>query len=179
MTQGNENDAHAGTPPNLRGDNLLAQLIWVHDHIRRDLDAIKRVTEEIAGGAPAGDVRARIDELAAYNRVWTLRVNCVRYCKFVHMHHTFEDTGWFPTLRQMNPDLNPVIDKLEADHAEVSRYLDEVEDAARHLGDDEESRAALAGSLAHLAEHLLAHLEYEETNLAPTLLSTDAWPPGY
>jgi hemerythrin-like domain-containing protein len=87
-----------------------------------------------------------------------------------------EDTHFFPGLRRANPDLCPVIDKLEADHVAISDYLDEVEASAKRILEDETARVELAGALNALAEHLLTHLDYEETNLNPTLRRLTAWP---
>ena len=71
-----------------------------------------------------------------------------------------------------------MIDKLEADHVIVSRYLDDVKAAAGRIVTDEAARAELASALSGLAEHLLTHLDYEETSLAPTLRRMTTWPRG-
>ncbi|MDP9426188.1 MAG: hypothetical protein M3P37_09190, partial [Actinomycetota bacterium] len=57
----------------------------------------------------------------------------------------------------------------------VSEYLDDVEEATRRIVDDESARADLAKKLRRLAEHLISHLDYEETNLAPTLRRIRSW----
>jgi hemerythrin-like domain-containing protein len=110
--------------------------------------------------------------------VWTLRMGCLRYCRLVHAHHHGEDTHFFPGLRRVNPALCGVIDRLEADHVQVARYLDEVEAAAARLLTDEAAGADLAHALHRLGEHLLAHLDYEEDQLAPTLRRLTGWPIG-
>jgi hemerythrin-like domain-containing protein len=100
-----------------------------------------------------------------------LQVNCLRYCSFVHSHHNAEDAHFFSELRETNPAINPVIDRLEADHRRVSDDLDAVEAAAGGLADDDgaEARQALVDSLQALRENLLAHLEYEELNVEATV----------
>ena len=100
----------------------------------------------------------------------------MQYCYFVHLHHNHEDAAWFPALRSLNPELHPVIDRLEADHRLVSEHLDRVDEAVRRIADDESARADLANGLGRLAEHLLSHLDYEETNLGPTLRRLRSWP---
>jgi hypothetical protein len=137
--------------------------------VRQNLATIREVSAAVLGGAPAAQVRAQLDDLAATSAVWTLRVNCLRYCRLVHGHHHHEDAAWFPALRQVNPGLRTVIDRLEADHRLVSELLDAVEAAADRIATDAEARPALAGALQALAEHLLAHLDYEEQQLNPTL----------
>lgn len=152
-----------------RGEALLQELLWVHGIIRGNLEAIREVIEGIVGGAPAEDVRAQIDELAATSVVWRLRVDCMRYCHLVHSHHHLEDVAFFPFLCQANPALQSVIDKLQTDHVLVSDYLDAVEEAAARIVKDEAARGDLAKALSELSEHLITHLDYEEANLAPTL----------
>jgi hemerythrin-like domain-containing protein len=104
--------------------------------------------------------------------LWRLRVNCLRYCYLVHSHHHAENVMFFPELRETNPAINPVIDRLEADHRRASDDLETVEAAARALADDESepARRAVANALQALGEQLLAHLDYEERNLEATVL---------
>ncbi len=86
----------------------------------------------------------------------------------------------FPALRRSNPALGPVVDKLESDHRRVSDYLDEVEAAADSLVDQDtaDGRQRVADALNVLAEHLLAHLDYEEEAISPTLRAWEGWPLG-
>ena len=151
------------------GEALLEELLWVHGIIRSNLDTINGLIEQVAGGAPASQVRAQIEELASTSVVWRLRVDCMRYCHLVHSHHHLEDVAFFPALCRLNPAIMPVVDKLQADHLQVSDYLDAVEAAAARIMADEFARAGLSRALSELSDHLLAHLDYEETNLAPTL----------
>jgi hypothetical protein len=164
--------------PNPHGEALVQELLWIHGIVRGNLEAIASVIEQINGGAPVAQVRAQIDQLSATSVVWTLRVNCLQYCRLVHSHHHLEDVALFPGLRRVNPALHSVIDKLEADHVIVSGYLDAVEAAAARIVADEAARAELAGALRGLAEHLLTHLDFEEANLAPTLRRMRDWPRG-
>jgi len=84
----------------------------------------------------------------------------------------------FPALRRSNPALGPVVDTLEADHRRVSDYLDEVEAAADSLvhQDTADSSRRVVDALNVLAEHLLAHLAYEEEAISPTLRTWEGWP---
>ena len=164
--------------PNPQGEALVAELRWIHDILRGNLETIASIVGEINGGEPAEQIQAEIADLAASSALWTLRINCLRYCSLVHAHHHGEDSHFFPGLRRVNPTLCPVIDKLEADHVIIARYLDDAEAAARRLLADESARAELAGCLSALAEHLLTHLDYEETNLNPTLRRLTSFPLG-
>jgi iron-sulfur cluster repair protein YtfE (RIC family) len=103
--------------------------------------------------------------------LWRLQVNCLHYCSFVHSHHNAEDADFFSELRDTNPALNPVIDRLQADHRRVADDLEAVETAANRLTehDGRETRRAVVDALQALRENLLAHLEFEELNLEVTV----------
>jgi len=158
------------------GDTYFDELLWVHGMIRRDLATVRELAGAVTNGMSAADVKAQLDDLKTNGPLWQLKVNCLQYCRFVHAHHGAEDRMLFPVLRSANPDLAPVIDRLEADHRRVSGLLDTVEEAARALGADgeAEARARVAGGLEALAEHLLEHLDFEEENVAETMKSMKA-----
>ena len=150
----------------------------MHGMIRRDLETVRRLAGEVAAGLPAADVRAGIRSLAASGPLWQLKINCLRYCQFVHSHHQAESIMLFPELRRSNAALNPVVDKLEADHDNVSRLLEEVEAAAQALGSREDPalRERLTGALQRLSTDLLGHLQYEEEHISDTLRTWTTWP---
>ncbi|MFL5734746.1 MAG: hemerythrin domain-containing protein [Chloroflexia bacterium] len=152
-----------------QGEALLEELKWVHGIIRENLEAILQVAEDITNGAPAGEVQARLDDLASTSVIWRLRVDCMRYCYLVHAHHHGEDALFFPFLCAANPALRAVTDKLQADHIAVSDYLDKVQALSARIANEEQARGELAAALRELSDHLLTHLDYEEENLAPTL----------
>jgi iron-sulfur cluster repair protein YtfE (RIC family) len=160
------------------GELLVQELLWVHSMIRHDLQTVEQLADQVRAGAPPEQVRAEIGSLQTSSPLWKLRVNCLYYCRFVHSHHRLEDRMLFPALRRSNPALGPVVDKLEADHRRVSDYLDEVEVAADSLvhQDTVDSRRRMVGALNVLAEHLLAHLAYEEETISPTLRAWEGWP---
>lgn len=157
---------------------MVAELLWVHDMIRRDLATVRRMAAEVTAGAPAADITADIRSLAVNGPLWHLKISCLRYCRFVHSHHTLESAMLFPELRRMNPALDAVVDKLEADHASVSGLLDDVSAAAQALGerDEPQVRERLTAALQRLSTDLLAHLSYEEEHISDTLRTWTAWP---
>ena len=158
---------------------MVAELKWVHDMIRRDLRTVRQMAADAAAGL-AEEIRAGIRSLAAGGPLWQLKVGCLHYCRFVHSHHHAESVLLFPALRRANPALNPVVDKLEADHANVSDLLGEVETAARELSDAEDAaaRERLIQALQQLSVDLLAHLQYEEDHISDTLRTWLDWPLG-
>jgi iron-sulfur cluster repair protein YtfE (RIC family) len=139
---------------------------------------IRELAERVLDGAAPEEIRSEIASLQTNSPLWKLRVNCLYYCRIVHMHHRIEDRRLFPALRQTNPALDPVVDRLEADHVRVGGHLDEVEAGVDELvaNDEPENRQQLVDALGRLSEHLLAHLEYEEETILPTMRTWDAWP---
>ena len=164
--------------PNPRGEAMVAELKWVHDMIRHDLGVIRQMAADTEAGLPASAIRGMVQSLASGSAVWQLKVSCLQHCRFVHSHHTHESLMLFPALREANPALGPVVDKLEADHAHVSDLLDEVEAASLGLGEPGEAaaRERLASALRALSDDLLAHLEYEEEHISGTLRTWTRWP---
>lgn len=165
-------------PPTPQGEAMVAELEWIHSMIRRDLQTVRQMAADTEAGLPAEGIQARLRSLAAGGPLWQLKINCLQYCRFVHSHHHAESILLFPELRRTNPSLNPVVDKLEADHVSVSGLLDDVGVAARELGDQEDPavRQRLIAALRQLSTDLLAHLAYEEENISGTLRSWTAWP---
>jgi hypothetical protein len=159
-------------PQTVRGRITYKLLRSVHASVRSDLEEVEKLAAEALDGLPAEKLTQQLDELRESSTLWRLRVECLRYCYFVHGHHNAEDVAFFPELRETNPAMNPVIDRLEADHRRVSDRLDTVEAAAKALADDdgEPARRAVADALERLGEELLAHLDYEERNLEATIL---------
>ena len=162
--------------PDPRGEALVAELKWVHDMIRQDLAMIRQLAADTAAGEPAGSIRRGIRALASASPVWQLKAGCLRHCRFVHSHHSHESYLLFPALRQANPALNPVVDKLQADHEHVATLLDEVETAIQYLAEPAAGRDRLIAALAALSTDLLAHLAYEEEHIADTLRTFTRWP---
>ena len=165
-------------PETYRGKALFEELRWVHGMIRRDLEVAEELAQSVLAGLPAHAVQTEISGLQTNSPLWQLKVNCLRYCRFVHLHHNLEDTAFFPTLRAANPALAPVVDKLEADHRTVSELLDEIEEAAAGLDQDDgdAARRRVADGLDALGVQLLAHLDYEEQRAGPTIRRLASWP---
>ncbi len=127
---------------------------------------------EALDGLPAEELREELHEIKRDGLLWQLQVNCLRYCSFVHSHHNAEDGDFFSELRAANPAINPVVDRLQAEHRRVSDELDAVEVAAKALerDDSRQARRAVVDALHALEQNLLAHLDYEELNIESTVI---------
>jgi hypothetical protein len=159
------------------GDGMVAELKWVHGMIRRDLQTVRWLADELEHGMTGQQAADAIGDLAIGSALWQLKVNCLQYCRFVHAHHHAESALLFPRLRASDPALGPVVDKLEADHARVSDLLDDVTAAAAALADQEDAevRKRLIVALGCLSDDLLEHLQYEEDNISATLRTWTSW----
>jgi hypothetical protein len=158
-------------PETARGRAMHEMLLVIHAHLRRDLETIKGLAAQAGDGVSGTELREQLHELKRDSGLWRLQVDCLRYCRFVHLHHQIEDVELFVELRDANPALSPVIDRLEADHRRVSDELDAVEAAAAALAEEDgrEARRALIDTLGALERNLLEHLDYEERNVATTV----------
>ena len=157
-------------PETARGRMLYATLVAVHANIRSDLASVEQLAAAVLDGLPADGLHEELATLKSNSLLWQFQISCLRYCSFVHMHHNAEDMLFFDELEQTNPAITPVVERLRADHRAVSDYLDAVETTARALTDDDtaDTRRAFADALEVLKGHLLAHLDYEERNVAAT-----------
>lgn len=160
------------------GERFVQELLWIHGILRQDLEVVRRLAVDVAEGRAPEEVQVEVANLQTNSPLWRLKAGCLYYCRFVHMHHTLEDTHFFPALRRTNPALEPVVDKLEADHRRVADLCDEVGAAARELTreDTPAVRASVVEALNALRDSLLAHLAYEEEQVSPTLRTWTQWP---
>jgi hypothetical protein len=133
------------TPETNRGRLLYELLVSVHAHIRGERDRVERLAAAVVDGLPAEGLEQELEALRSNSMLWQFQLGCLRYCRFVHLHHRAEDADLFGDL-------------------------DAVEASARALTEDDslEARRSVADALEALAGHLLAHLEYEERSVAAT-----------
>jgi len=120
---------------------------------------------------------------------WTLGSFCASYCRIVTIHHAVEDTHMFPNLAGVAPALQPVLDRLEAEHNVIAAVLDRFDRALVDLVREDDGSVGHAGTggrlggtngrvggtneisalAAELGDILLSHLAYEEDELAEGL----------
>jgi alkanesulfonate monooxygenase SsuD/methylene tetrahydromethanopterin reductase-like flavin-dependent oxidoreductase (luciferase family) len=148
-------------------------LVDVHDHLRGELAQLRDIVGQVRRGAMStGAARSVINTMAMRQNNWTLGAYCETYCRLVTGHHTLEDRSIFVHLRGAEPDLGPVIDRLEEEHHVISDVLEQVDDALVGLvGSEPYGRAGqdaldeIQRALDLLTDTLLSHLAYEEREL--------------
>jgi hypothetical protein len=143
----------------------VTDMIAVHRVFRDTLAA----APALVGGAPSSD-QARVELIANYYD------NILR---FLEVHHDGEEALVFPKLRERCPGEVGVIDKLESQHKEVVRLLEEAEGSvAAWAGGDAAAQRAVADRLEALRAHLVMHLDEEEATaleLCAENLSPEEW----
>lgn len=85
------------------------------------------------------------------------------------LHHTKESELLFPKLRQRAPELVPVLDRLDRDHAAGEKAIRDLEHAM--LGFEvmgESRRDAFEKAVERYIENYLAHMACEEHDIIPT-----------
>ena len=159
-------------------EGMFRELLYIHSHLRRDLQTVRRLAEQARDGLSPETILAEIRNLETNSPLWQLNFGCMHYCRFVHAHHTIEDAALFPMVRKHDPSLSSVVDKLEEDHLVVHHITERIAEIATEVASDASgvSRFRLVQALADLENHLLGHLDFEEQSLGPLLSSWDQWP---
>ena len=157
---------------------MFRELLYVHAHLRRDLETVRRLAAEARDGLSPETILTEIRNLETSSPLWRLKFGCLHYCRFVHTHHTIEDAAVFPMVRRADPSLNRIIDRLEEDHLTVHHITERIAAVAAEVATDASAiaRYELVEALTDLEAHLLAHLELEEQSLGPLLSTWDSWP---
>lgn len=132
----------------------------VHEALKRDLRRARDVLA--ASPPPRGRQRAALGE----HVTWMMG--------FLHAHHTSEDVGLWPAVRERNPAAGELLDSLEADHARIAPAADAVTAcaAAYTLGSDDTSRRALVDAIDGLLAVLVPHLDREVADAMPVVAAT-------
>ncbi len=92
--------------------------------------------------------------------------------QFLHMHHSGEDRGLWPLVRELNPVAGPLLDAMDADHARIAAEIERVTATATEYRADPAAREDLSRSLDALAQVLLPHLLREEDDMMPVVART-------
>jgi hypothetical protein len=135
------------------------------------------VVDQVRRGAiTVGAARSVINTMAMRQNNWTLGAYCESYCRIVTGHHTLEDHSVFTHLRQREPDLGAVLDRLQEEHVVIHDVLEQVDDALVGLvgapaygADANAALDELQRTLDLLTDTLLSHLSYEERELIEPL----------
>jgi hypothetical protein len=145
-------------------------LVDIHDALRAELSQLHDVIEQVARGlVDAGSARSLINTMALRQNNWTLGAFCESYCRIVTGHHTLEDRSVFPHLRRRDPQLAPVLDRLQEEHEVIADVLDRVDRSLVALVSEPDGLGQVRATVDLLSDKLLSHLSYEERELVEPL----------
>jgi len=143
-------------------------LVQIHDHLRAELDQVRRVVAQVAAGAadPAA-ARGLVNRLTVRSNAWQLGAFCAQYCRVLTVHHAIEDARMFPDVAAAagaaeGPALTAVLERLGEEHEVVSAVLVRLDEALVAAVADPAAVAEVVERVEHLAAVLLSHLAYEE-----------------
>jgi hemerythrin-like domain-containing protein len=150
--------------PNAPADTRMMGI--VHRALLRDL---ARAADAITRTPPPRDLQR---EAISEHLKWMMQ--------FLHHHHSAEDEGLYPLIRQRNRAAADLLDEMSADHESIAPAIALVESAAAEYGHSEQPapRQRLIASLASLELVLVPHLRREEEELMPmaaTALTNAEW----
>jgi hypothetical protein len=132
----------------------------VHLALKRDLIRARDVLA--AQPAPHGRQRVALGQ----HVTWML--------DFLHGHHTGEDEGLWPLVRQRTPGAAALLDSMEADHARIApaAHAAAAAAAAYTATTTDAPRAALVVALDDLLGVLVPHLDREVAEAMPVVAAS-------
>jgi alkanesulfonate monooxygenase SsuD/methylene tetrahydromethanopterin reductase-like flavin-dependent oxidoreductase (luciferase family) len=149
-----------------RGQAEARDLVNVHNVLRGELAQIQNLIDQVAAGMlDAGTARSHINAMTIRQNNWTLGSFCESYCRIVTLHHSLEDRQVFPHLRDSDPRLAPVLDRLQQEHLTIHDVLEGVDKALVTLVATPDGLTGLRAAFDLLSDTLLSHLAYEERTL--------------
>jgi hypothetical protein len=153
-----------------RGLAVGQHLIDVHDHYRAELEQIRDLLAQVAKGITgAGQARGELNRLTIRANDWTLGGACQMQCVSLTEHHGTEDAAIFPHLRQSQPNLRDVLDRLDTEHHAIRDVLEEIDAALIHLVQHPADLGPVTEVIDLLTDTLLSHFAYEERELVGPL----------
>jgi hypothetical protein len=138
--------------------SMATLLMSSHHGLRRDLGRFRAALARVKAGDPS-HVEALQGEWKGFHMT-------------LHGHHAAEDGGIFPDLREKQPALRAVIDRLAGDHRRIDPLLERGDAAFAALPDTAEAEA-LIGELITLLDE---HLALEEAEIVPHLRAAKEFP---
>lgn len=150
------------------GRQMIAELLSVHDLLRADIVVLERALELLSDETADNEqIPEMIAGLTVAKFVWQLRVNCDYYCNLLTGHHSLEDQRMFPVMVREFPELAPTVARLKTEHDQVHGLVRETRSASLNLTQEHATVERARTAISTLAEHLRAHLAFEEDSLFP------------
>lgn len=161
------NPPYEGATPEQLRNPMVNELLRVHDMFRNQLQTMVIYIERLMTGKSqlgAEETRTRIQML--------IRAGS-QYTQMLHFHHHGETATIFPLLQQEGLE-QVIVDKLNADHDEISILIDHFNESIENFSAIDES--VMNHDLRRLSDALRDHLAYEETHICPLMAHWTQWP---
>jgi hypothetical protein len=153
-------------PAGIAGSAGAQTLLAVHEHLRQELDQLREVLRQVADGrATAAGARSHLHQMTMRQNYWAFGAFCASYCRVVTVHHAIEDAHLFRDLRRGDPSLEPVLERLSAEHEAIAALITGVDDALVAMIEDDDRLGEAEQAVDRLADALLPHLRVEEDQL--------------
>jgi iron-sulfur cluster repair protein YtfE (RIC family) len=160
-----------------QGALVGGHLVEVHEHYRGELRELRGLLERVTQGATtAGQARSKLNEFAIRANNWAFGGLCQRQCMALEEHHLTEDDSIFPHLRRRQLSLQPVLDRLDAEHQVIGEVLADIDAALIHLAQHPTESGPVSEAVDLLADTLLSHFAYEERELIAPLAQHGFYP---
>ena len=164
--------------PTSHGDALMAELRWVHDAIRRDLETVRNLSVAVRDGVPPGGGHGRdLRPPDQWPPLETARQLSATTAASSTVTTTARILSSFPSCAAPTPPWRPSSTSWRP--TIVSSPTTSTRSRPRSIplaGKIPAARERIVAGLDGLAEHLLAHLAFEEREIAPTVLTWERWP---
>ncbi|MER5485721.1 nitroreductase/quinone reductase family protein [Streptomyces sp. NPDC002812] len=148
-----------------RVKHLGDELVELHGWLRGELTDLRRRIDAVVEG--------RADDIAPQaeggNPLAELRSHCLDFCHALNVHHTGEDIGAFPVLRERFPALEPVLERFAEEHKVVADLQNRIKELVEDFAPDRDDPVRLREEVADLANRLEAHFDDEERQLVTAL----------
>ena len=153
-----------------RGQLTASMLVEVHDMLRAELAELRAALAKVERGeSSAADARSLVQGLTMSQHDWSVGAYCARYCRLVTHHHSIETSMVFPHLRSADPELAPVVDRLQEEHVVIHGVIESVDRALVAFMNDEADVVPVREAVDVLTDTLVSHLSYEEHQLIEPL----------
>jgi iron-sulfur cluster repair protein YtfE (RIC family) len=143
-------------------------LAMIHAMHLQELAQARRAMERVkAGEAAVSDVAEAVSAMQM-NANYRLFGNlCGRECRMLEFHHTAEDQYLFPLLRDVDPHLRKVVERLSGEHQVIGQLLERLEAAAVRAvtTPGAETFGPLSEVFLTLERIVRSHFGYEQTQL--------------
>lgn len=141
----------------------MTMMYAVHDALRRDAAQIARISRR-TGDDPRLLLRSAVG--------WEL------FKRFLHVHHTSEDTTLWPVMRQAlagRPDDLALLDAMESEHARLDSLIAQVDAALADAEHGPERLGDLVDALVSALSEHLGHEEREGLRLIDAVMTPEQW----